>query len=76
MAALTDPEARTERALGWKAVARVKAKAGCFCCLHRGAELFDRALCGLHPEQSFPACVMSGHFAPDHQRIYSQENVE
>ena len=74
---LTPPEDRTERENGWKAVDRVKACGGCFCCLNRGAEGFGIAVCGLAPSLTFPACTgKTPGFAPDYDRIYARENIE
>ena len=75
---LTPPENAAERGAGWKAVDKVKACGGCYCCHNRdkASEGWGTALCGLKPAQEFPKCVQAGKFSADHSRIYGRENVE
>jgi hypothetical protein len=76
----TDPDflTRPERAAAREQAKPLRDKViecgGCTCCKHRdrATEGPTRAACGLSPPQAFPKC----DFDPDHDRLYSRENLE
>lgn len=74
--ALSRPENAVQVRDGRRALDKVKACGGCFCCKRRDArtEGWGRATCG----KVIPAQFMKEGctFDPDYDRIYSRENVE